>query len=179
MSSHHPSKSKILLYWKYWNIIERKIKEEIDWLRSSIDVFQKEEKNAPLGCRECFLRRIAILIVSGEVKATEITRASPLKSFWIPKKVSGKKIYRGSNWHRETTEKIEKHFLSLGYEVAREPNLHHGRADLGVFKRDESDLYIEVGTTSFFKLWMNLEIMKNFTYLIVPNDDKLIEFRKD
>lgn len=174
------SKSKILLLWKQWDTIEKKIKEEINWLRSAIDTFFTEEKSAPQGCRECFLRKIAILIVSGQIKAHQITKAPPLKSFWISKKKinrkNGKKIFHGSDWHKETMEKIEDHFLRLGYEVTREPDLHHGRADLGVYKKGEKDLLVEVGMTSLFKLWMNLEQMKNSTYLIVPNDDKLIEF---
>lgn len=66
-----------------------------------------------------------------------------------------------------------------GYEVEREPNIHWGRADLGVYKKGTQNLYIEVGTTSLFKLLVNLTAMRNITYLIVPSDDKLIEFRRD
>lgn len=180
MSSSLP-KSKNLL-WKHWSIVEEKIKEEIDWLRGAIDTFSKEEKSAPMGCRECFLRRIAILIVSGQVKARQITKSPALKSFWINKKKTNrknkKKIHHGSDWHGETTEKIENHFLCLGYEVVREPNLHQGRADLGVYKKGVPDLLIEVGTTSLFKVWLNLEVMSNFIYLVVPDDSKLIEFKK-
>ena len=172
------------LPWKHWDIVEKKIKEEMDWLRGVIDTFLHEEKSAPMGCRECFLRRIAILIVSGQVKATEITKSPGLENFWFwidkdkIKKNNRKKIHHGSDWHRETMEKIENHFLHLGYDVVLEPNLHQGRADLGVYKKGVPDLLIEVGTTSFFKLWLNLETMKNSIYLIVPNDDKLIEFKK-
>ena len=37
---------------------------------------------------------------------------------------------------------------------------------------------IEVGTiTSFYKILMNLKAMKNFVYLLVPSDDRLIEFK--
>jgi len=67
--------------WKHWYMVEKKIEKEINWLENSIYTFSKEEKAAPKGCRECFLRRIAILTVSGEVKATEITKFPPLKSF--------------------------------------------------------------------------------------------------
>jgi len=166
--------------WRHWDIVEKKIKEEMIWLNGAIDTFLQEEKSAPVGCRECFLRRVAILIVSGRVKASQIIKAPSLKSFWINKEKNGnkkeKKIYHGSDWHRETMERIENHFLCLGYEVLREPDLNHGRADLGVYKKGEQDLLIEVGTTSFFKLWRNLETMRHCIYLIVPNDDKLIEF---
>ncbi len=167
--------------WKNWNTVEKKIEEETFWLNNAINTFFKEEKGAPMGCRECFLRRIAILIVSGKVKAKEITRSPILKSFWINKKLRKKnktKKCHGSDWHQETMEKIESHFLSLGFKVDSEPEIHGGRADLGIFKKGKPNLYIEVGTTSFFKLWLNLERkrIKKFIYLIVPNDDKLIEF---
>jgi len=76
-------------------------------------------------------------------------------------------------------EKIENHFLALGYEVTREPNLSHGRADLGVFKDGQPNLYVEVGTvTSFYKILLNLKAMRNFVYLLVTADNQLIEFRK-
>jgi len=64
----------------------------------------------------------------------------------------------------------------LGYKVIREPNLYWGRADLEVYKQGEKLLFIEVGTISLFKLWTNLKLMKNCIYLIVPDDNKLIEF---
>jgi len=52
-----------------------------------------EEKYAPATCRQCLMRKIAILIVSGKVKATEITKRPPLKSFWkIKNKTNRKKI---------------------------------------------------------------------------------------
>jgi len=167
--------------WKHWDIVEKKIREEITWLESNIDTFSNEERTAPKGCRDCFLRRIAILIVSGQVKAAEITKSSQLKSFWLNKKITKRdrpKKRHGSDWHQETMDKIENHFLSLGFKVVREPDIYGGRADLGIFKKGVSNLYIEVGTTSLFKLWLNLARKRigSFTYLIVPDDDKLIEF---
>lgn len=119
------------------------------------------------------------MIVSGEIQATEIIKGPFLKSFWAGRIGHNKKLsrYRGGDWHRETTAIIENHFLRRGYKVILEPDLQHGRADLVVSKKNEPDLYIEVGTiSSFFKLWMNLKRMKKRIYLIVPNDDELIEF---
>ena len=176
-----PSLPKTKTLWKYWNIVEKKIKEEMDWLENNIDTFSNKERMAPKGCRECFLRRIAILIVSGKVKAKKITKTPPLKSFWINKKINRRnrpKKRHGGDWHQQTMDKIENHFLSLGFRVAREPEIYGGRADLGIFKKGKPTLYVEVGTTSFFKLWLNLarKRRQNFTYLIVPNDEKLIEF---
>lgn len=178
MSSYSP---KLKTLWKHWDTVEKKIQEEMDWIERNIDTFSNEERTAPKGCRECFLRRIAILIVSGKVKAKEITKTPPLKSFWINEKVNRKskpKKRHGSDWHIETMDKIENHFRCLGFKVIREPDVSGGRADLGVFKKGKPNLYVEVGTTSLFKLWLNLarKSLRKFTYLIVPNDDKLIEF---
>lgn len=170
-----PSPQKL---WRYWGIVEEKIKKEVDWLREVVDTYSKEEKLAPMGCRECFMRRIAILIISGKIEAQEIKKSPLLESLWLNKKIKKNrlKIHHGSDWHRETMDKIENHFLSLRFRVIREPTLHQGRTDLGVYKKGAPDLFIEVGTTSFFKLWLNLLTRRNFVYLIVPNDEKLIEF---
>ncbi len=161
-----------------WHEVEAQIQKEINWLRESIETFSDEEKHTPIICKECLMRRIAVLIASGKVATTEIKKSSELRSFWIESSLQSDKtrICHGQNWHRETMEKIESHFTSQSFDVVREPNLHWGRADLGVYKKGEKDLYIEVGTTSFFKLWMNLDQMRNFVYLIVLSDNKMIEF---
>ncbi len=86
-------------------------------------------------------------------------------------------MHHGGEWHQETMAKIEKHFIYSGCKVEREPTIRWGRADLGVYKNGSLNLYIEVGTVSLFKLWMNLSLVKDCVYLIVPNDDKLIEFK--
>jgi len=81
----------------------------------------------------------------------------------MPSSLSKSNILRlWKNWH-----KVEK-------KIKEEMNW------LGVYKEGKANLFIEVGTTSFYKLWINLEQMKkmkNFVYLIVLNDDKMIEFR--
>lgn len=161
-----------------WDEVEKLILNEIIWLRNNIETFHKEEKNAPVTCNDCLLRKIAILIASGKVTATEIKKSSELKSFWAENNSKNEKlkIYHGSDWHREIMEKIENHFSSRGFDVTREPTLQWGRADLGIYKQGEQDLIIEVGTTSLFKLWLNLVKMKNITFLVVPNDEKIIEF---
>lgn len=164
-----------------WHEAEKLIQNEIIWLRNNIETFYKEDKSAPVTCNDCLLRKIAMLIVFGKVTATEINKSSDLKSFWSENNSKNTKlrIYHGSDWHREIMKKIENHFSSQGFDVTREPTLQWGRADLGVYKQGEQDLLIEVGTTSLFKLWLNLERMKHFTYLIVPDDNKLIEFRQN
>lgn len=152
------------------------------WLKNNIDTFSGNEPAAPMGCRECFIRKIAILITSGQIRAAQITKSTLLKSFWVSKKKAIKKEH-GSNWHRETMGQIQNHFRRLGYKVSIEPEVYQGRADLAVYKKNQPTLFIEVGTTSFYKLWINLDRMskakvKNFIFLIVPNDEKLVEFRK-
>jgi len=165
-----------------WHVVEKQILKEMEWLRTVIDPAPfNNETYAPISCQGCLLRKIAVLIVNGKAKVKEINRTPTLKSFWSDVKRHQKqkkrpKIIHGAEWHNTTMEKIENHFLYQKYDVEREPNLHWGRADLGVYKNGEKDLYIEVGTTSFFKLLTNLNMMRNCIYLIVPDDNKLIEF---
>jgi len=165
-----------------WHVVEKQILKEINWLRAAINPSPfNNEAYAPISCQECLLRKIAVLIVSGKVYAKEIKKSPLLESFWFnkrkhPKQKGRPKITHGAEWHNVTMEKIENHFLHQNYGVEREPNLHWGRADLGVYKNGEKALYIEVGTTSLFKLLVNLIQMENSVYLIVPNDNRLIEF---
>ena len=71
---------------------------------------------------------------------------------------------------------ISSYFKSLGYEVTIEPNLNMGRADLGVYKKGERDLFIEVGTVSLSKLLFNLESMEGSDFLLVLDSNQAIEF---
>ncbi|OIO50464.1 hypothetical protein COX74_02195 [bacterium (Candidatus Gribaldobacteria) CG_4_10_14_0_2_um_filter_41_16] len=166
-----------------WDVVEKQISKEAKWLKDVIDVFNVEEKNMSLppglSCTECLLRRIAILIVSGKISAVEINKEPPLESFWNSEKCCKKDIKHGKEWHQMTMGQIENHFLNLGFEVEKEPVMHQGRADLGVYQKNTPTLYIEIGTTSLYKLWLNLVTKGSFTYLIVPSDNQLIEFRKN
>ncbi|MBI2506643.1 MAG: hypothetical protein HYW00_00690 [Candidatus Colwellbacteria bacterium] len=162
-----------------WHEGEQRIREETQWLCKIIDTFSEKEKHPPSGCRHCYLRNIATLIVQGNISATEIKKDESLESFWLPLfSHSRSKIYHGSDWHQETMERIENHLITQSFQVVREPTLQQGRADLGAYKYGELDLLIEVGTVSLYKLAINLMVMERFTYLIVPNDDLLIEFIK-
>lgn len=97
-----------------WYQAEEKIVEEAVWLRQSIQTFSlgDEEKDAPVKCRECLARKIAVLIVSGKVLASEITKKPPLNSFWMDKSECSNRhsplppIHHGGEWHRETMERI-------------------------------------------------------------------------
>lgn len=80
-----------------WDKVENAIKKEILWLRQVIDTFSDKE-NIIGGvpgvdyCRECLARRIAILILSGKIKAKQINRKAPLKSFWLGEKKDKKGV---------------------------------------------------------------------------------------
>ena len=160
-----------------WHEGEQRIREEIVWLTRGIDTFLDKETHTPSGCKHCYLRNIATLIVQGDIFATELRKSESLRSFWLPISSPPKqRIKHGSDWHRETMERIEHHFTTKNSKIVREPTLQQGRADLGVYKSGELDLFIEVGTVSLYKLMVNLMAMKNFVYLIVPSDDSLVEF---
>lgn len=164
-----------------WIETESHIRKEIDWLRRIIPVFS--DKNDPYvlyvkaSCSECVLRNIALLITAGKISAREIQRSPYLESFWRISKGASSRISHGKEWHSSTMEQIRDHFVVEGCEVVIEPSLAMGRADLGIYKAGVPDLLVEVGTTSLFKLYINLERMRNAIILLVPDDDRLIEFR--
>jgi len=163
-----------------WDKVEKLIQDEMRWLDSSVSTFFTEAKDTagrPI-CKNCVLRKIALLIIYGEVEAKEITKENGLKDFWKPGVIHTKGKKHGQEWHSSTMAKIESHFLSQNFEVEKEPDLNWGRADLGAYKKENPPLLIEVGTTSLYKICMNLSDMKNFVYLLVPDDERLIEFRK-
>lgn len=58
-----------------------------------------------------------------------------------------------------------------------EPILNYGRADLGVYLKQNKILYVEIGTVSLFKLWYNFSTMKNVTFLLIPSENYAIEFK--
>lgn len=166
-----------------WREVEEQIAKEINWFKSVIDTYGDKSKDTagkPV-CNHCTLRTIALLIIYGDVQAQEITKEQQLDSFWLDANTLEHNlppIQHGKDWHQEKMTQVENHFISLGFDVEREPHLHFGRADLGVYVKGEDPLFVEVGTTSYFKLAANLKAMQNFVYLIVPDDERLIEFRK-
>ncbi|MBU1036925.1 hypothetical protein KKF32_02730 [Patescibacteria group bacterium] len=54
--------------------------------------------------------------------------------------------------------------------------MNQGRADLGVYKEGERNIYVEVGTISLNKLLINLESMEGSDFLLVLDDKHAIEF---
>lgn len=160
------SKSKSLP----WNVVEEAINKEIKWLEEIIidSPFKKEEKE----CRKCIFRRIAVLILSGKINVKDIKSSVSLwgknRSF-----IMGKP--HGKEWHSEMMRLVASYFQSLEYEVAVEPNLSFGRADLGVYKEGKRNLFIEVGTVSISKLLLNLKSMKGSDILLVLDSNHAVE----
>lgn len=165
-----------------WDIVEGAIERECEWLASRIHAFQNRQHDGvdvPLVCcNHCLFRKIAMLIVTGKITAKEYRRDPSLLSFWGDYGLDqAKSIYHGKEWHSRTMEHIASHFSKQGFRVELEPSFHWGRVDLGIYAEDVQPLLIEVGTISIFKLWINLKKMRGVTYLLVPSDDVLVEFR--
>lgn len=163
-----------------WQNIENEINSEIVWLKNNIPILPDGFKNNPLflKCDDCILRKLAILIVSGEVTVTEFV-AQDGKSLWtFPTEkydIVGKSRH-GQELHKKIMDIAHNYFESENYKVVSEPILNYGRADLGVSVSPRKNIYVEVGTISLFKLWYNLSMMKNQTFLIIPSEDYAIEF---
>lgn len=131
---------------------------------------------------DSILRKIAILIVSGKVGATEFISDNGNKDLWdnLTENKNLAKISRhGRIWHKKMMDVIHEYFKLQDYKIIQEPILNYGRADLGIRSNNNpsNPIYIEVGTVSLFKLWCNLSIMKIATFLIIPNENKVIELK--
>ncbi len=160
-----------------WHIVEEAISNEIRWLERAID--QTVIDKVP-GCDDCryTYRKIALLIVTGKIKAKEFI-ASEGHDLWdgLTQKHGIEGFARhGGDWHRKMMDVIAEYFENQGFEVIPEPFLSQGRADLGVHKNGYMDLFIEIGTTSAHKLWWNLQMLTNSKVLLVPDEKRAIEF---
>ena len=174
-------KNKKLDKYSSWHIVEKTISKEINWLKNNIAILPGEYKknHSLIDCDDCLLRKIAILIVSKKVVVTEYkTKEIDL---WdnLTKQQSLENIINrhGEEWHQKIMNVISNYFKLQNYKVTAEPVMNYGRADLGVYKKGERNLFIEVGTVSLFKIWYNLSTMKNITLLIVPFENYAIEFK--
>ena len=87
-----------------------------------------------------------------------------------------KSARHGGSWHKQMMDVITEYFENQGFEVISEPFLSKGRADLGIYKHGHMDLFVEVGTTSAYKLWWNLQMLMNSKILLVPDEKRAIEF---
>jgi hypothetical protein len=160
-----------------WQIVEEAINDEIEWLRKVI--IQHVTEKVP-GCDQCryTFRKIAILIVTGKIKAKEFI-ARDGHDLWddLTQQHGTKGSARhGGSWHRKMMDVIAEYFENQGFEVVPEPFLNEGRADLGIYKHGHMDLFVEVGTTSAYKLWFNLQTLMNSKIVLVPDERRAIEF---
>jgi len=160
-----------------WHVVEEAINLEIEWLRQVIVPGPAEK--VP-GCDECryTFRKIALLVITGKIMAKEFI-ARDGHDLWddLTKKRGIKKSARhGGVWHRRMMDVITEYFEDKGFEVILEPFLNKGRADLGIYKDGHMDLFVEVGTTSAYKLWWNLQMLMNSKILLVPDEKRAIEF---
>ncbi len=153
-----------------WEVVEKAIAREIQWLKETI--MESPHKEIEY-CKDCIYRRLAILIVSGKIKAKDIKSTICL---WGREKVLSMGKSHGKEWHAKMMEMAGGYFKSLNYDIALEPNLNMGRADLGIYKNGERDLFIEVGTISLPKLLFNLETMGGSDFLLILDPNHAVEF---
>jgi hypothetical protein len=160
-----------------WHIVEEAINREIEWLERVIE--QTVIGKVP-GCDDCryTYRKIALLIVTGKITAKELI-ARDGHDLWddLTQKHGIKKSARhGGVWHRKMMDVVTEYFANQGFEVIPEPYLSQGRADLGIHKDGHMDLFVEIGDTSPYKLWWNLQMLTNCRILLVPDENRAIEF---
>jgi len=160
-----------------WNTVEEFVEKEILWIKNNIETMSTNfKKDSPLKEEELVLRKLAILIVSGKVKAIKFK--SKEKDFWnFDSLMKALKNHRhGKDWHNKMMNVVHNYFEHRKNIVETEPILNYGRADLGIFS-SEFPIYIEIGTITLYKLLYNLLTMKNSIFLIIPSKDYIIELR--
>jgi hypothetical protein len=160
-----------------WHTVEEAINREIKWLERVIE--QTVVGKVP-GCDDCkyTFRKIALLIITGIIKAREFI-ARDGHDLWddLTQKHGIKKSARhGGIWHKRMMDVATEYFEKKGFEVIPEPILSRGRADLGVYRDGYMDLFIEIGDTSPYKLWWNLQMLTHSKILLVPDEKRAIEF---
>jgi len=160
-----------------WYIVEKAINREIEWLER---VIEQTVKGKVPGCDDCryTYRKIALSIITGRIIAKELI-ARDGHDLWddLTRKQGIKKSARhGGVWHRKMMDVLTEYFANQGFEVIPEPFLSQGRADLGIHKEGHIDLFIEIGDTSPYKLWWNLQMLSNCRILLVPDEKRVLEF---
>lgn len=168
-----------------WHEVEQTIIKEERWLNDIFDFGPFSDKDStpiPPGLsNDKMLRQIAIAIVNGSIEAREIRSTLEL-GLWSDKntyidEMDEEDERHGSHWHRTMMSVVKQHFNNEGFDVINEPYLSIGRADLGVYKSGYQDLYVEIGTTSLFKTWFNVQTMPNKILLFIPTTSYAIEFK--
>lgn len=154
-----------------WHAVEKAIFKEMKWLKETLLENPHQNKDV---CYDCIYRRLAILIISGKIKARDIKSTISLWGGNVSKSILEKP--HGKEWHVKMMNLLSNYFQSLNYDVAIEPNLNMGRADLGIYKQGQPSLFVEIGTVSLRKLLFNLESMEDSTFLLVLDKNHAVEF---
>lgn len=160
-----------------WNIVENSISKELDWLKSNISILPNRFSKKPtplLECDDCIYRKIAVFIVTGKIAVNKFKRENNAP-FWNVIQSEKREFYHGKDWHQKMMSIVHGYFEKNNYKVSIESTTNYGRADLGIIL-DDHPLYIEIGTISLFKLWYNLATMENATFLLIPNNNYILEF---
>ena len=169
-----------------WHVVEQAIFEEKKWLIRAFDFGQEGRKDkiiaeptvTPLPPNE-MLRQLSIAIVSGKVRVRELN-TEKINGLWTDDSTNwelGHNERHGGDWHKAMMGLIKNHFSEGGFELTTEPYLNWGRADIGVYKQGYKNLFVEVGSTSVFKVWLNSHTMPDSIFLFVPSVYYAIEFR--
>lgn len=165
-----------------WHVVEAAIQREKKWF---LEVFEFDDRGhnqstMPVSHDE-MVRQLCVAIVSGKVRAREL-RSKTANGLWMDDvpddwiSISTQERH-GEQWHQAMMHIIKHHFIADGCEIINEPRLNQGRADLGVYKTGLPNLYVEVGSTSLCKTWINLLTMPNSAFLFVPSEQCTLEFK--
>jgi len=173
---------EILIEDVLWQECEIKITKELKLLKENISVMpERYRSHSPLNdllkCDDCIFRKIAVLIVDGliNVEKTSVKDSWPDFCFGA----TNKRVHsHGKDWHRKMIDSVAQYFNKINgkNKITIEPILTYGRADIGIFCEDKRPIYIEIGTVSIFKIWYNLMVMSNSTFILVPDDNYIIKF---
>lgn len=166
-----------------WHKVEVAIVKEKRWLLEVFDFSEfgrtNDKQNYLISLDE-MLRQISISIVRGDIKVKEL-KTKQANSLWVDNAINVKELENnerhGEEWHRNMMAIIKNHFVENGFEVVNEPYLNQGRSDLGVYKDGYPNLFVEVGTTSLYKTWINLLTMPQCVFLFVPSEYCALEFK--
>ncbi len=166
-----------------WQEVELAIQKEERWLREILDFGPYTETASiprlPNLSPDKMLRQIATLIVQGDIQAREIKNPIEL-GLWSSELVTIDEIdttneRHGDHWHQSMMSLVKEHFINDGFKVINEPFLSHGRADLGVYKKGYQNLFVEIGTTSLYKTWLNTRSMPSTIFLFIPTTTYAVE----
>ena len=100
-----------------WNIIEKNINKEINFLSTSLFLSPYHQNDA-IKCNDCLFREIAILIVAGKVKVRKILfkNGDIWEAYKYQKNIENEKPH-GAAWHYTNMKIIEDYFKRNNYKI--------------------------------------------------------------